>query len=188
MKRTVTGCNLSVVGSNLTGFTVNNSAGCAGRSHSAGTPVSRPTATSVPHGQVIVTPLSTVLQSATPTGTVSNMMGLQRQLVISRPGASVGVVSKVLLKAVGSAKRDSKTFTLRNVDTISVNTQEKLKLLIRTQLQNDMSGNFDVRYLQGSTIVNIRSSEDLDEVWNDIRRGKNVVLWCDGLKEVTSKT
>ena len=48
--------------------------------------------------------------------------------------ASVGVVSKVLLKAVGSAKRDSKTFTLLNVDTISVNMQEKLKLLIRTQL------------------------------------------------------
>ena len=64
--------------------------------------MSRPTATSVPHGQVIVTLLSTVLQSATPT--VSNMMGLQRQLVISRPEASVGVVSKVLLKAVGSAK------------------------------------------------------------------------------------
>ena len=172
MKRTVTGCHVSVVGSNLTSFSVNNSAGCAGRTHSAGTPVSRPTATGVPHGQVIVTPLSTVLQSAMPTGTVSNMMGLQSQLVISRPEASVGMVSKVLLKAVGSAKRDSKTSTLCNVDTISVNTQEKLKLLIRTQLQNGMSGNFDVGYLQGSTFVNIRSSEDLDEVWNHIRRGK----------------
>ena len=152
-----------------------------GRSHSAGTP--RPTATSVAPGQVIATPLS-----ATPTGTVSNMMGLQRQFVISRLEASVGMVSKVLLKAVGSARKDLKTFTLHNVDTISVKTQEKLKLLIRTQLQNDMLEDFDVGYLQGSTVVNIRSSEDLDEVWNDIRRGKNVVLWCDGLKEVTLKT
>ena len=50
-----------------------------------------------------------------------------------------------------------------------------------------MSENFDVGYIQGSTVVNIRSSEDLDEVWNDVRREKNV-LWCDGLKEVTSKT
>ena len=48
--------------------------------------------------------------------------------------------------------------------------------------------NFDVGYLQGSTVVNIRSSKELDEVWKDIRRGKNVVLWCDGLKEITSKT
>ena len=48
--------------------------------------------------------------------------------------------------------------------------------------------NFDVGYLQGSTVVNIRSSKDLNEVWKDIRRGKNIVLWCDGLKEMTSKT
>jgi len=123
--------------------------------------------------------MSAVRQPALPTGTVSNMTGLQRQLVISRPEASVGVISKVLLKAVGSAKKDSKTLTLRNVDPISVNTQEKLKLLIRTQLQKDVSGDFDVGFLQGSTVVNIRSSEDLDEVWNDIR--------CDGLKEMTSK-
>ena len=40
----------------------------------------------------------------------------------------MGVISKVLLKAVGSAKKDSKTFTFHNVDSISVNTQEKLKL------------------------------------------------------------
>ena len=99
--------------------------------------------------------------------------------MISRPEVSVGVVSKVLLKAFGGAKRDSNTFTLHNVDTINVNMQEKSKLLTRTQLQNDMSRNFDVEYLQGSTVVNIRSSEDLDEVCNDIRRGKNLVLRCD---------
>ena len=39
MKRTVTGCNVSFVGSNLT---VHSSARCAGQSHGAGTqPVSR---------------------------------------------------------------------------------------------------------------------------------------------------
>ena len=36
--------------------------------------------------------------------------------------------------------------------------------------------------------MNIRSSKDLDEVWNDIRQGKNIILWCDRLKEVTLKT
>ena len=67
--------------------------------------MSRPTAMNVPPpGRVIVTPMSAVRQPALPTGTVSNMTGIQRQLVISRPEASVGVISKVLLKAVGSAK------------------------------------------------------------------------------------
>jgi len=75
------------------------------------------------------------------------MTGLQRQLVISRQEASVGVISKVLLKAVGSAKKDLKTFTLCNIDPISVNTQEKLKLMIRMQLQKDVSGDFDVNFL-----------------------------------------
>jgi len=99
-----------------------------------------------PPGQVDITPTSAVCQAALPTGTVSNMTGLHRQLVISRPDASVGVISKVLLKAVGSAKKDSKTFTFCNVDPISVNTQEKLKLLIRTQLHKDVSGDFDVSF------------------------------------------
>lgn len=88
----------------------------------------------------------------------------------------MGVISKVLLKAVGSAKKDLKTFTFCNVDPISVNTQEKLKLLIRVQLQKDVSGDFDVGFLQGSTVVNIRSSEDLDEVWNDITKGRTIVF------------
>ena len=72
MKRTVTGCNVSFIGSNLT---VHSSAGCAGLSHGAGTqPVSRPTAMNVPPpGRVIVTPMSAVRQPVLPTGTVSNM-------------------------------------------------------------------------------------------------------------------
>ena len=63
-----------------------------------------------------------------------------------------------------------------------INMQEKLKLLIRMQLQNDVSGDYDVVYLQGSTVSNIRSSEELDKVRNDIRKRTNVALWCDGLK------
>ena len=41
---------------------------------------------------------------------------------------------------------------------------------------------FDVGYCQGSTVVSIQSSQDLVEVWNDLKAGKKVVLWCDGLK------
>ena len=36
-------------------------------------------------------------------------------------------------------------------------------------------------YYQSSTVVSIRSSQDLAEVWNDLKAGK-VILWCNGLK------
>ena len=42
---------------------------------------------------------------------------------------------------------------------------------------------FDVGYYQGSTVVSIRSRQDLTEVWNDVKAKKKVTLWCDGLKE-----
>lgn len=102
--------------------------------------------------------------------------------------ASMGVVSKVLLKAVGSAKRNSKTFMLRNVNTYC-QCEFTRQLMIRTQLRNDIvPGDFDVGYLQGSTVINIRSCQDLVEVWNDIRRGMKVAPWYDGLKEITPMT
>ena len=37
--------------------------------------------------------------------------------------------------------------------------------------------------LAASTVVSIRSPQDVMEIWNDVRKGVNVILWCDGLKE-----
>lgn len=36
-------------------------------------------------------------------------------------------------------------------------------------------------------MVNIRSNEDLKDVWLDARKGVKVVLWCDALREVQAK-
>jgi len=41
---------------------------------------------------------------------------------------------------------------------------------------------FDVGYLNGSNCISIRTKEDVVEVWNNVKKGVNVVLWCDGLK------
>ena len=49
--------------------------------------------------------------------------------------------------------------------------------------KDDPVKEFDVRYYQSSTVVSIRSPRDLAEVWNDLKAGKKVTLWCDGLKE-----
>ena len=42
-------------------------------------------------------------------------------------------------------------------------------------------GTFDVGYIQGSSAVSIRSNEDLAEIWDQLQKGKNIVLWCDGM-------
>ena len=107
------------------------------------------------------------------------------------------IIPKLLIKAVckSSTKKDAcvKTFTLRNVDIDQVTTRDELKHVILTQLTDDIiiRGDFDVGYYQASTIVSIRSPQDVREIWSDVKRGVKHVLWCDGLKErntVLSKT
>lgn len=57
-----------------------------------------------------------------------------------------------------------------------------MKFLIRAQLEGDIiEEDFDVGYVQGSSIVNIRSKIDLDKVWDGVRKGANTVLWCNGI-------
>ena len=60
--------------------------------------------------------------------------------------------------------------------------------IIKEQLEGDIiSGAFDVGIMQGTVVVNVRSQEDLNDVWMEARRGGKVVLWCDALKEVQLK-
>ena len=78
----------------------------------------------------------------------------------------------------------NQTFTLRNVHVDQVSTRDQLKHVIRTQLTDDIiiGGDFDVGYYQASTVVSIRTPQDVKEIWNDVKQGVKHVLWCDGLK------
>ena len=63
-----------------------------------------------------------------------------------------------------------------------------LKNVIKEQLEDDViSGEFDVGVMQGTSVVNIRSQEDLKDWWVEARKGGKVVLWCDALKEAPAK-
>ena len=42
---------------------------------------------------------------------------------------------------------------------------------------------FDVGYCNGSTVVSIRSEQDLRDIWLELKRGVKIILWCDGLRE-----
>ncbi len=84
------------------------------------------------------------------------------------------------------SKKDPKTFTLRDVPTAAISSCKQLKQEIRAQLHEDIVRDFVVGYIQGSTPVSIRTSNDLMDIWDEVSKGEKVLLWCDGLKMVTT--
>lgn len=92
------------------------------------------------------------------------------------------LISKVLIKCVSKENKESKTFSLRNVDSSVITSCVSLKALIKAQLKDDIGKEFDIGYQHNNSVVNIRNSDDLLEVWSNILQGKNISLWCDGLK------
>ena len=81
-------------------------------------------------------------------------------------------MDKVLLKVVKKkGKKDPKTLTLRNIYQHAYLTCDDLKGVIRKKFSDDVtSGDFDVGYVQGTTVVHIHSSEDLNELWLLLRQ------------------
>ena len=129
--------------------------------------------------QVLITPLTsahTIQQQRNFAATKS---------LNSQPSShNVSKVDKVLLKAVNKkGKKDPKTFTLHNIDQQALLTCDNLKVAIRRKLSDDITtGDFDVGYVQGTTVVRVRTSDDLEELWSSLRQPqKNTVLWCNGL-------
>ena len=148
--------------------------------------------------QVLVTPLR-----ATPAGQARHKLGAnyaigvgvpKRVLVTLPPTQSSqaqqpkvpnsNVLPKVLLKAHSQNKKDPvKTFTLRNLDLSAIKSRDDLKAVIKERLTNDITADYyDVGYIQGSNVVRVRTSEDLDELWALLKQPRgNVAIWCDGL-------
>ena len=95
---------------------------------------------------------------------------------------------KILVKAVvKGAQKQGKVFTLRKVHPAKIVTCADLKLIIRQQLKEEIVANdFEVGFMSGTTVVQIRTTEDLSELWSDLRKtGSKVMLWCDGLRGKT---
>ena len=75
-------------------------------------------------------------------------------------------IEKVLLKAVcRGTKKELKNFMLRNINTEEVCSSDKLKCLIKNQLQDD------VGVVHGNSVVLVCNQEDVMDVWKDIKRG-----------------
>ena len=100
------------------------------------------------------------------------------------------IIGKALLKAVSKkqtgkkAQSATKTFVLRGINASTVRTTcSHLKALIRKQVGEEIiKGDFDVGYyLQGSNVITMRNKEDIQDLWCNLQRGSNTVIWCDAL-------
>ena len=82
------------------------------------------------------------------------------------------IINKVLVKAVNkTVKKEFKTFSLRNVNTIILKTPESLKREIKKQFAEDIiDGSFEIGYIHSTHIVTIRKIEDLMDFWKEIKR------------------
>ena len=122
------------------------------------TPLANATSLTVPSAQTIGRSSYNFRQQVTPGPSRRGMGQVGNK-------ATQSIVSELLLKAVyKSTKKAPKTFTLQDVDIPSV---ASLKRVIREQLKDDIVKEFDVGYYQSSTVVSIRSPQ---EVWNDLRK------------------
>ena len=60
-----------------------------------------------------------------------------------------------------------------------IKTPDLLKKEIKKQFKYDIiDGDYEVGYVHSSSVVTIQKSEDLNEIWNDIKRGHKHVPWC----------
>lgn len=134
-----------------------------------------------PKGGSSVLPTAARRVVVTPLTSTSTPANVSSQNTAARPQ----LISKILIKAFYKGnKKDSKIFTLRNINPGDVSSVDKLEQVIRDQLHDDISrSDFEVGYLQGSNVVTIRNKDDLVEVWSNVKKGTKVILWCDGLKK-----
>ena len=99
------------------------------------------------------------------------------------PPSANQLIDKVLIKVVSKRDKSQKVFTLRSIDSGTIHSCDDVRKVIKAQLETDIiSDEFDVGIVSSSTVISIRTKADLKDFWSDVRLGRKVMLWCDGLK------
>ena len=149
--------------------------------------------------------VSVTVNSCIPPGSSMAQSQSGPQVTVPRRGVTITpiqssqpkpiIIGKALLKAASKkqtgkkAQSAAKTFVLRSINASIVTTCSHLKALIRKQVGEEIiKGDFDVGYLQGNNVITMRNKEDIQELWYNLQRGSNIVIWCDGLLVQQSKT
>ena len=101
--------------------------------------------------------LSLINQTGQPHA--GNRAGASGGGVVISPLPPGSIISKILIKAVSKrSKKDPKTFTLRNINTLIVKSPDMLKKEIRKQLENSViKENFDVGFFHTASTVPLKT-------------------------------
>ena len=98
------------------------------------------------------------------------------------------LIDKMLIKVVSKGDKSQKVFTLRSIDSGTIHSSDDVRKVIKAQLESDIiSDVFDVGIVSGSSVISIRTKADLNDFWRDVRSGRKVMLWCDGLKQLVAR-
>ena len=114
-------------------------------------------------GQVLITPLSSVQHPPSSLISHRQILAMPQSLVQRSVGtpqskgqSPVGNLDNIILKVVCKGKKDSRSFTLRNITAAELCSCDTLKEVIRRQLHGDITAkDFDVGYVQGSNVIRI---------------------------------
>ena len=81
-------------------------------------------------------------------------------------------------------KKEFKTYVLRNVTKYSISTPPLLRKELLQQFGDRLVSrkqDFAVGFMKNSSKVSIRSSADIEDVWQYALKGDQITLWCHGI-------
>ena len=84
-------------------------------------------------------------------------------------------------------KRDSQVFVLRSITKKLLSTPKTLITEMQRQFGPQLvptTHSFPIGYMKGSTKVSVRTAADLSDIWTNVSNGDQVVLWCQGVRQV----
>ena len=85
--------------------------------------------------------------------------------------------------------KDCPVYVLRGLTEQLVATPKQLCEEIQKQFGCEVvpkSSEFPIGYMKGATKVHIRTAEDISDVWHFIKKGNQMLLWCQGNLQVIS--
>jgi len=99
-------------------------------------------------------------------------------------------VVNINVKVFNSIKvKDCPVYVLRGVNEQVITTPKKFREEIQKQFRSQLvskSKEFPFGYMKDSTKVHIRTAADVLDVWNFIKKGEQILSWCQGnLHEVS---
>ena len=132
---------------------------------------------------VCITPLPANMQPLLSVLQTVRNKGQQTARQADKPANSLK--SNLNVKIINpDKKRLCETYVLHNVSVDEITTPSQLKEVILAQFGGELVSSdldFPVGYMRSGTKVWIRSTSDIQDVWQFVKKNENITLWCHGI-------